>query len=221
MALAVPVRDAAPTDRLAALCASPWLDRAIAALACLPFARSVAHEMRTFGFNPAWIVGNANFVLLVLAMIVRRPPSRITPKPLYWVLAFVATYWLFLVGRYSDRGAALVPAWLVLALSCIGGGVCIWARASLNRSIGLVPADRGLVTTGCYRYMRHPIYTGIFFAYLSLALQNFSQKNAAIFAIGAGLFVIKSFVEEDFLRRDPVYAAYMADVPWRWFPYVV
>lgn len=219
MAFALPGRDLA--DRLEVVCASPWLDRSVAILACLPFVRSLAHEMRTFGFNPAWIIGNANFLLLVVAMVARRPPSRVTTKPPYWALAFVATYWLFLVGRYADKGAPLAPAWIVLALGCISGGVCVWARVSLGRSIGLVPADRGLVTTGSYRFMRHPIYTGIFFAYLALALQNFSLRNAAIFAVGAGLFVIKSFVEEDFLRRDPAYATYMINVPWRWLPRLI
>lgn len=221
MLLAVPERDSALADRLAALCASPWLDRSVAVLACLPFARSLVHETRTFGFNPVWIIGNANFLLLVLAMIARRPPSRITAKPQYWILAFVATYWLFLAGRFADRGAALAPAWLSLALGCISGCVCIWARVSLGRSIGLVPADRGIVTTGCYRFVRHPIYTGIFFAYLALALQNFSWRNAAIFAAGAALFVIKSLAEERFLRHDPDYAAYMLRVRRRWLPFVI
>jgi protein-S-isoprenylcysteine O-methyltransferase Ste14 len=69
--------------------------------------------------------------------------------------------------------------------------------------------------------MRHPIYTGIYLAYLALALQHFSVVNAWIFATGAVLFVIKSFVEEDFLRADAEYAHYMRRVRWRWVPYVV
>jgi protein-S-isoprenylcysteine O-methyltransferase Ste14 len=199
---------------------SPWTDRIVALIAIVPFAYSLSHELRAFGFNPAWIVANANFILLVLSMLIRRPPTRVTPNPLYWLLAFVATYWLFIAGRFATPGPSAAPAWIVESLSFVSFVISVWARFSLGRNIGLVPAQRRLVTKGAYRLMRHPIYTGVYFAYLALALQNWSTTNAIIFGIGSGLFVIKSFVEESFLAQDPEYAAYMARVPWRWFPYV-
>jgi protein-S-isoprenylcysteine O-methyltransferase Ste14 len=176
--------------------------------------------MRTFGLNLSWIVANANFILLVLAMLVRRRPVRVTSKLSYWLLAFVATYWLFITGKLATHGIAIAPAWLIFALSFASFLISVFARVSLGRSIGLVPAERQLVTTGAYRYVRHPIYTGIYFAYLALALQNCSPINVLIFAIGAGLFVIKSFVEEAFLAETPDYADYMTRVPWRWVPFV-
>jgi protein-S-isoprenylcysteine O-methyltransferase Ste14 len=115
---------------------------------------------------------------------------------------------------------AIAPAWLIFALSFASFSISVFARVSLGRSIGLVPAERQLVMSGAYGFVRHPIYTGIYFAYLALLLQNWSPVNVGIFAIGAGLFVIKSFVEEDFLAQAPEYAAYMARVRWRWVPFV-
>lgn len=220
MASFVPARDRGRLAELTKIVTSARGDRAIAAIASIPFAWSVAHEFRTFGLNIPWIVANANFILLVLAMLVRRSAVRVTPNPFYWLLAFVATYWLFIVGRFATHGVVAAPSWLVFALSFASFAVSVWARISLGRSIGLVPAQRGLVRSGAYGFVRHPIYTGIYFAYLALALQNFSAVNAAIFAIGAGLFVIKSFVEEDFLAQDPEYKSYMQSVPWRWLPFV-
>lgn len=201
--------------------AAPWLDRAVAVIACVPFAYSLHHEMRSFGFNPAWIIANGNFLLLVATMLVRRTPTRVTLHPVLWLLAFVATYWLFIFGRFADVGVAAAPSSLVLVLSFASFAVSVWARVSLGRSIGLVPANRGLVTTGAYRFMRHPIYTGVYLAYAALALQNWSLRNATIFGVGAMLFVIKSFVEEAFLRQDAEYARYMAQVRWRWLPYII
>jgi hypothetical protein len=32
------------------------------------------------------------------------------------------------------------------------------------------------------------------------------------------MFVVKSFIEEGFLRTDPQYAEYLLQVRWRWFP---
>jgi protein-S-isoprenylcysteine O-methyltransferase Ste14 len=221
MASIVPARDRLTMAPIARVLSSPWLDRLIALAACVPFAWTLHHELGAFGFNFAWIVTNANFILLVATMLVRRAPRRVTPQPLYWLLAFVATYWLFIAGRFATTGFALAPAWVIFALSLASCVISVWARVSLGRSIGLVPAHRGLVTKGAYRYMRHPIYTGIYLSYLALVLQNYSPANAAIFAVGSGLFVIKSFVEEDFLRWDAEYASYMIRVPWRWLPFVV
>ena len=76
------------------------------------------------------------------------------------------------------------------------------------------------MSEGAYRFVRHPIYTGIYMSYVALALQSFTPMNALIFAAGIALFVIKSFVEEGFLSHDPQYVAYMARVRWRWLPYV-
>jgi protein-S-isoprenylcysteine O-methyltransferase Ste14 len=200
---------------------SPWTDRLVALTAAVPFAYSLSHELRTFGLNPAWIMANANFILLIVAMLIRRSPTRVTPNPLYWVLAFVATYWLFIAGRFVTPGSLAAPVWMIEALSFASFVVSVWARVSLGRNIGLVPAQRQLVTKGAYRFMRHPIYTGIYFSYLALTLQNYSMINAMIFAVGSALFVVKSFVEEGFLRQDPEYAAYMIGVPWRWIPFVL
>lgn len=217
----VPARNSSRLESIWKMMTSPAMDRLVALIACIPFAYSLKHEMRTFGFNFAWIVANANFILLVATMLIRRAPARVTPNPLYWLLAFVATYWLFIVGRFADEGTAAAPAWVIFTLSCASFGISVWARLSLGRSIGLVPAQRGIVTRGAYRFMRHPIYTGVYCAYAALALQNFSLRNGMIFVVGAGLFVIKSFVEENFLRQDAEYALYMKAVRWRWLPYVI
>lgn len=219
--MSVSMRDGPARTTVPGVLASPWLDRAVALVASVPFAWSLLHEMRSFGLNPAWIIANGNFILLVATMLVRRAPVRVTLHPLLWLLAFVATYWLFIFGRFADAGVSFAPAWVVYSLSFASFAVSVWARLSLGRSIGLVPANRGLVTTGAYGLMRHPIYTGIYLAYAALALQNWSPRNASIFAIGAALFIIKSFVEENFLRQDAEYARYMTRVRWRWIPYVI
>ncbi len=51
-------------------------------------------------------------------------------------------------------------------------------------------------------------------------LRAYSFRNLVIIAIGASLFVIKSFMEEEFLKQDGAYAEYMRRVRWRWIPFV-
>ena len=77
------------------------------------------------------------------------------------------------------------------------------------------------VTSGAYRYMRHPIYTGLFLANLGVALRAYSPRNALVLGLGIFWFLIKSIVEENFLRADPQYAVYLRQVRARWIPFVV
>lgn len=85
----------------------------------------------------------------------------------------------------------------------------------------MVPAQREIVTGGAYGYMRHPIYTGHFLGYLGVALRAYSPRNVLIVGLGISWYLIKSFVEENFLRADPLYAAYLREVRERWIPFVV
>ena len=54
----------------------------------------------------------------------------------------------------------LAPELLTVALSACGLLVVIGGKLSLGRSFGLMPANRGVVSSGLYRIVRHPIYLG-------------------------------------------------------------
>ena len=87
--------------------------------------------------------------------------------------------------------------------------------------MGFVPAQREIVTTGAYRFVRHPIYTGLMLSYLAAVLRIYSPRNVTLFSIAVFWMLVKSFVEESFLREDAQYAAYMTDVRARWIPFVI
>ena len=64
--------------------------------------------------------------------------------------------------------------------------------------------------------------TGILLTSISFALRAYSPLNALLIGLGVFWFIpVKSLVEEDFLRHDPQYAAYMQRVRARWIPYVI
>jgi hypothetical protein len=55
-------------------------------------------------------------------------------------------------------------------------------------------------------------------AVLALQLRDFSWRNLVLDVLLCLLWVIKTFIEEGFLRQNSVYARYMQTVRWRWFP---
>jgi protein-S-isoprenylcysteine O-methyltransferase Ste14 len=196
------------------------VDRAIAVVASVPFAYMIYYRLVVQGADLPRTAMVINFALLIVTMAARRPPVRVTTKPLYWATAFLATYWGFMTLGLMDPGAPIAPTALTHSLAVASLAIALSARLSLGRNIGFVPAQRELVTTAAYAWVRHPIYSGVFVSMMGVVLRSHSPRNLLIIVIGAGLFVIKSFMEEDFLKEDPAYARYMTRVRSRWIPFV-
>lgn len=200
----------------------PWLDRTIAAIACVPLVYLAYYRYEHWHHGFPLIAAALNVLILVVTMVIRRPPKRVTPNPWYWLLAFVATYWQILVLSLLQQGRPLAANWITDLIAVLGLLIVIWARVSLGRNIGFVPAQRELVSSGAYAYMRHPVYTGGLFSAIAFLLRAYSPQNALLLSLGVFWFIpIKSLVEENFLHADPRYAAYMRTVRARWIPFVI
>jgi protein-S-isoprenylcysteine O-methyltransferase Ste14 len=204
--------------RILQFLATPWVDKIIAAAACYPCARLV-YSCYTAGLmNIPRALFLIEMALFISTMLIRRSPVRITADPLYWLVAFLASYYGFLMPALLRGGTSIAPGIACNVLAVLGLWVAIFARFSLGRNIGLAPAQRRIVTGGVFRYVRHPIYTAHFLCSLAFALSCYSVVNALAIALGCGLWVVKTFMEEVFLTEDGEYAAYMKRVRWRWFP---
>jgi protein-S-isoprenylcysteine O-methyltransferase Ste14 len=209
---------AAPNKNILAFLMKPWIDKAVAAIAVVPFAWLMYLRFRAFGIDLPRLVFAIHMLVFITTMVTRKTPVRVSTNPWYWLLTFVETYWGVLTFWLMTRGRAIVPHWTSDSLAIFSVALVIWARLSLGRSIGLVPALRTLVTHGAYRYVRHPIYSAICLSIISAALNAYSPRNLAIFGLGIFWFALKSVVEESFLRSDAAYADYMQRVRWRWLP---
>ncbi len=199
----------------------PWVDKTIAVLAVLPFAYELVRMLAHGQMNIPRAVLAIHFLVVIITMVIRTAPVRVTPNPWFWGLAFVATYWGLFVAAFAQRGTAIVPGIVSNSISILSILVVIYARISLGRSIGLVPAQRVIITHGAYQLVRHPIYTGIFISYTSFMLRVYSPTNIALALCGIGFYLVKSVIEERFLAVDPEYADYLTRVRWRWFPGLV
>lgn len=99
-----------------------------------------------------------------------------------------------------------------LALFFPGLSIAVWARINLGRNWGTPMSekvDAELITTGPYRFIRHPIYSGLILAVSGTALTfNYYVLIAAVAM--AGYFIYSATVEErTMLRLFPdTYPAY-------------
>jgi protein-S-isoprenylcysteine O-methyltransferase Ste14 len=92
-----------------------------------------------------------------------------------------------------------------LAVTALGIGVAIWARLSLGSNwSGMVTlkANHELVRTGLYRWIRHPIYTGILIGMVGSAMIRGSVRGGVGVALVLLAFYLKARREESFLREE-------------------
>jgi protein-S-isoprenylcysteine O-methyltransferase Ste14 len=203
------------------LLAIPWVDKSIAVLATVPFVVELYRR---------WVVGHVNFpraalglqlLVIIVVMVLRRAPVRVTPNPWFWLLAFVTTYATLGFSAYAQQGVTLISPLVGNALAIVALIIIVYSLLSLGRNIGFIPAQRRLVTRGAYRFARHPIYTGTFISLFAFVLRSFSPLNVTIAVALIALIMLRGLVEERFLGEDPAYAAYLLKVRWRWLPGIV
>jgi protein-S-isoprenylcysteine O-methyltransferase Ste14 len=134
---------------------------------------------------------------------------------------FVSVAWL------SDR---VIPVTLWREYCAVGAGLTllgvllmIWARIHLGRnwsSVAAVKVDHELVTDGPYRWMRHPIYSGLLLAFIGTALATGQWRGVLAVALALVAFLKRIVIEDRFMREEfgAVYVSYAqrvrALVPW-------
>jgi len=117
---------------------------------------------------------------------------------------------------------SLVAPWLpgaaTVAISAVGLAIVCAGKISIGRSFGLLPANRGIVSSGLYRVLRHPIYAGYLVSHLAFLAANPIAWNAAALVLADAALLRRAVCEEGTLAQDPDYRSYMQRVRWRVLP---
>lgn len=115
-------------------------------------------------------------------------------------------------------GGGLAPDLVTAAVSAVGLMVIIIGKVTLGRSFGIMPANRGIVCSGVYKILRHPIYAGYLVCHVGFVVAHPSAMNLALLLISDVALMVRAVYEERTLGRDPDYAQYMTRVRWRVCP---
>ncbi len=154
------------------------------------------------------------YTLLAAVLLVVRRPSRSDGSR---VMAGVAwgTALLTVLGFQPAAGGWKTVG---LAIQLTGLAGALFSLASLGRSFGLAPANRGVVTRGAYGLVRHPLYATEVITAAGYVLAQPSLWNDLIMGVLLVGQVVRVVAEERLLANDPVYQAYCATVRWRLIP---
>jgi protein-S-isoprenylcysteine O-methyltransferase Ste14 len=115
------------------------------------------------------------------------------------------------VGLWKT-GTLLSPRPAAIALQAIAAVLFVWGRATFGlRSFhpAANPTEGGLVTTGPYRWMRHPIYAAILLFAGAGAVARPSAGSLFFLLVAAGAAVRIAAEETLLVERYPEYRDYV------------
>jgi len=154
--------------------------------------------------------------MVLFFVLFRKPAKALSLRLSDWFIAY-STSCLPLLARPDENGlhfwdGAAVP------LTILGMSMILYAKLTLGRRFGLVPANRGISEGGPYRLVRHPIYFGYFLLHVGFILLSPTTWNFIVFGAFYGLLIPRIFAEERVLSEDGHYLDYMKKVKFRLIP---
>ncbi|HUL32548.1 MAG TPA: isoprenylcysteine carboxylmethyltransferase family protein [Candidatus Eisenbacteria bacterium] len=158
-----------------------------------------------------WLWNALLIVWVILWFGRKRTKQQESPlERLQHVIPVLLAFWLLFEGTWKAlntrvSGNSQSVLWLGLVLTALGVGISIWARLSLGANwSGMVTLKQGheLIRKGLYRWIRHPIYTGILLGFIGTALIKGHLRGWLGFGVLLLSFYFKARREERFLRQE-------------------
>ncbi len=133
-------------------------------------------------------------------------------------LGVLGWYWIFgwlLISGVSDPTYPLPDgAWFVLCITLCLVGTVIMMAADAQKYFTL-RVEKGLITDGLHRHIRHPNYLGEMMIYLAFALMVWHWLPFVVLAwVWIGVFTVNMMHKEASMARHPEWVAYRARTWW-------
>ena len=151
----------------------------------------------------------AYLMILAATVIVRRSPigkaRGLEPR----ISALAGTFLVTAIVLFPRRELSLPAAIVSTILILVGDGFAIIILIQLRRSFSVMSEARELVTSGVYRFVRHPLYLAEEIAAIGSVMQFLSAWTVMLLAVHMALQFRRMWNEEAILSAIfPNYATY-------------
>ncbi len=142
---------------------------------------------------------------------IKWPKANLQSKLFNWVKwnlvwQFLATMFIPLLYLVNIAIAAQTPAsfnapfWVEpmgIFIAAIGLAFWIISYISLGKNFGVLPQKQKRIKKGIYKYIKHPMYDGIYMTFAGLSLANRSWQGLVFLnLIILPLLIVRAFFEE-------------------------
>jgi len=165
-----------------------------------------------------WIYVLQHLIVLGIALTRRYPKVRdySVASSVAVGIAYVYPYAQVIYLRWSPGYVASPAAGLVLVT--LAAGLSLVSLLTVGRRFGVRPALRGLVTSGPYRFVRHPMYVSYMLADIGYNLQEWNFVTLLLVLVGWMSLIYRIHAEERVISQHPEWPAYIVLVRYRLFP---
>jgi protein-S-isoprenylcysteine O-methyltransferase Ste14 len=165
-----------------------------------------------------WIYVLQHLIVLVIALARRRPKVRdySIASSIAVGIAYTYPYAQVIYLRWSPGYVAWPAAGLILVT--LAAVLSFVSLVTIGRLFGIRPALRGLVTSGPYRFIRHPMYLSYILADIGYNLQEWNFVTILLVLVGWASLVYRIHAEERVLSQHAEWPAYVVSVRYRLFP---
>jgi protein-S-isoprenylcysteine O-methyltransferase Ste14 len=165
-----------------------------------------------------WIYVLQHFIVLGIALT--RPHPKVWDYSIATSIAvgvaYAYPYAQVIYLRWSPGQVAWPAAGLILVT--VAAGLSLVSLLTMRTRFGIRPALRGLVTSGPYKFVRHPMYLSYVLADIGYNLQEWNSVTLLLVLVGWMSLVYRIHAEERVLSQHAEWPAYMALVRYRLFP---
>jgi protein-S-isoprenylcysteine O-methyltransferase Ste14 len=163
-----------------------------------------------YPLHVAMRLSTITFLLLLAAATLLR--SRPSTKAQGWeprISALAGTFLMYGIVVFPRRELSPSAEVIAILFVMIGSAGSIAALSQLGRSFSIMAESRRLVTSGPYRWVRHPLYVAEEIAVVGLFVQFASIWTALLFALQIAFQLRRMHNEETVLSASlPEYDAY-------------
>jgi len=165
-----------------------------------------------------WIYVLQHFIVLGIALTRPQPKVRdySIASSIAVAVAYAYPYAQVIYLRWSPGRVASPAAGLVLVT--LAAGLSLVSLLTMGRLFGVRPALRGLVTSGPYRFVRHPMYLSYVIADTGYNLQEWNFVTLLLVTVGWMSLVYRIYAEERVLSQHAEWPTYVVLARYRLFP---
>jgi protein-S-isoprenylcysteine O-methyltransferase Ste14 len=153
---------------------------------------------------------------ILFFVIFRKLATTLSLSRRDWFVAGLGTCLptLVLPGSHGPVVPEMISQFLIVA----GFVIQLHGKLVLNRSFGIIAANRGIKTAGPYVVVRHPIYLGYTMTHVGFVLYAPHWWNASVYIATLIFQVLRIVAEERLLLDDSAYSEYSARIRYRLIP---